>query len=188
MTNALHASHYADGAEHSTVTVLENVRLARDTYRVRFGCPTIARRAVPGQFLMLRLNQRNDPLIGRPLALYDTVLDDAGEVVGVDIVYLVKGKFTQQLARYTAGQALDVWGPLGNGFPADAASHLVMVAGGIGQTPFAALGREFLGRRRYGDPPRRVPTAEHVTLCYGAERPSTLRASRTSGNWASTCG
>ena len=168
MSNALHAAHYADHARQITVRVRENERLARDTYRIRFECPELARCIVPGQFLMLRLNARNDPLIGRPMALYDTVLDDRGQPRGVDVVYLVKGKFTQQLARYQAGQALDVWGPLGNGFPADPVPHLILVAGGIGQTPFAALGREFLGLRRYGDPARHVTASERVTLCYGA--------------------
>ena len=42
-----------------------------------------------------------------------------------------------------------------------------MVAGGIGQTPFLALGQEYLGRRRYGNPPRSIPPAKKVTLCYG---------------------
>jgi dihydroorotate dehydrogenase electron transfer subunit len=42
-----------------------------------------------------------------------------------------------------------------------------MVAGGIGQTPFLALGQEYLGQRTYGEPPREVPRAERVTLCYG---------------------
>ena len=42
-----------------------------------------------------------------------------------------------------------------------------MVAGGIGQTPFLALAAEYLGLRRYGDPPRQVPQAAKVTLCYG---------------------
>ena len=50
---------------------------ARDTYRVRFECPEIARRIVPGQFVMLRLAGMNDPLLGRPLALYNTVGDAA---------------------------------------------------------------------------------------------------------------
>ena len=41
---------YADNAWYGPVTVEENVPLARDTYRIRFACPEIARRIVPGQF------------------------------------------------------------------------------------------------------------------------------------------
>jgi dihydroorotate dehydrogenase electron transfer subunit len=148
-------------------SIVENVRIARDTYRVRFDCPLVAQRFVPGQFLMLRLAGVNDPLLGRPLALYDTVRDSAGRPTGVDIVYATFGKLTRRLARCVAGDELDVWGPLGNGFPAIPTAHLIMVAGGIGQTPFLALGQEYLGKRRYGDPPRTVKRAARVTLCYG---------------------
>ncbi len=152
--SALHAPFCADNASQHTVEVAENVRLARDTYRVQFACAEIARRIVPGQFVMLRLAGLDDPLLGRPLALYDTVLSARGEPHAIDIVYLVTGKMTARLALYQAGQRLDLWGPLGNGFPPLPTEHLIMVAGGIGQTPFMALGREFLGLRQYGSPPR----------------------------------
>jgi dihydroorotate dehydrogenase electron transfer subunit len=170
MTNPLHAAHYADYARQERVRIVENVRLARDTYRVRIHCPQIARRALPGQFVMLRLADCNDPLLARPLALYDTVLADGdrGAPLGIDLVYLVLGKMTGRLARLAPGAELDVWGPLGNGFGVQATEHLVMVAGGIGQTPFPALAREHLGGRSYGDPPRIVATVPRVTLCYGA--------------------
>jgi dihydroorotate dehydrogenase electron transfer subunit len=159
---------YADNAWYGPVTVHQNVQLARDTYRVRFGCPEIARRIVPGQFVMLRLANCNDPLLGRPLALYDVAADAAGRPHSIDVVYLVVGKMTRLLAEFQAGGRLEVWGPLGNGFPPTAAEHLVMVAGGIGQTPFLSLAREHLGLHVYGDPPRRLPRAKRVTLCYGA--------------------
>ncbi|MEX0641801.1 MAG: dihydroorotate dehydrogenase electron transfer subunit [Pirellulales bacterium] len=165
--NPIHAAFYADHACQSRVRVLENVRLARDTYRVRLACPEIAARIVPGQFVMLRLAGVNDPLLGRPLALYDTVLDGAGAPVGVDIVYLVVGKLTRCLAGCQPGQELDIWGPLGNGFPARPTEHLILVAGGIGQTPFLALGQEYRGMRQYGQPLRSVPPVARVTLCYG---------------------
>jgi len=184
MTGPLHAAYYADQAVQVSVPILENVRLARDTFRVRFQSPEIARRGVPGQFLMLRLAGLNDPLIGRPLALYDTVLTPSGEPTAVDVVYLVKGKFTSRLHMAQPGQLLDVWGPLGNGFQVQSSkfkvdsdsnlehgnlnSHLIMVAGGIGQTPFLALAQEALGRKQYGDPPRKQPRATGVTFCYGA--------------------
>jgi dihydroorotate dehydrogenase electron transfer subunit len=166
-SSPLHADFYADAATQARVQVIENVRLARDTYRIRFACPEIARQIIPGQFLMMRLSGFNDPLLGRPVALYDTVLSPAGIPSAIDIVYLTLGKMTRRLARYGAGDELDVWGPLGNGFPPTPTEHLIMVAGGIGQTPFYALGQEYLGLRRYGDPPRNVPRAKRVSLCYG---------------------
>ena len=168
MTSPLHAPFYADSAVQQTVEIVENVRLAKDTYRVQFRSPEIARSIVPGQFLMLRLSDVNDPLIGRPLALYDTVSGGTGEPESVDIVYLVKGKLTSLLWEMNRGQRLDVWGPLGNGFRPGSHAHLIMVAGGIGQTPFQALAQEALGKKRYGDPPRNAARYDRVTLCYGA--------------------
>jgi dihydroorotate dehydrogenase electron transfer subunit len=167
MTVAPHAAHFADHACHQRVVVEENVPVARDTYRLRFRAPQLARQIVPGQFLMLRLAGCDDPLLGRPLALYDTVLE-GDSPVGVDVVYLVVGKLTSRLAQLEPGAALEVWGPLGNGFDVQDPAPVIMVAGGIGQTPFLALARELLGLRSYGQPPRRCAKAPRVTLCYGA--------------------
>ena len=167
VTSAAHATCYADQAVQATVPVVENRALARDTFRLRLECPEIARRVLPGQFLMLRLPGVNDPLLGRPFALYDTAHAADGQPFGVDVVYLVKGKFTRRLAEAMPGESLVVWGPLGNGFPPAPTDHLIMVAGGIGQTPFLALAQESLGRKRYGEPLRSVPVAGRVTLCYG---------------------
>lgn len=168
MNNPLHAKHYADNALSVSVEITQNVRIAQDTYRLRFESPEVAARVTPGQFLMLRLAEFDDPLIGRPLALYDTITDVHGDPFGIDVVYLKKGKFTSRLANFVPGQQIEVWGPLGNGFPADPVEHLVMVAGGIGQTPFLALGQEFLGTKRYGTPSRQFPASSRVTICYGA--------------------
>ena len=80
------------GARHQIVRIVETEQLAQGTFRVRLECPDIARRAVPGQFFMVREPHRNDPLLGRPFALYDTYLDSSGEPAGIDIAYLVVGK------------------------------------------------------------------------------------------------
>jgi dihydroorotate dehydrogenase electron transfer subunit len=159
---------YADRVWQGTVAIEGNTRIGRDTYRLRIDCPEIARRIVPGQFVMVRLAGCSDPLLGRALALYDVVVGADEEPSGLEVVYLVVGKMTRRLATMQPGTLLDVWGPLGNGFPPTETEHLVMVAGGIGQTPFPALAREYLGLHAYGDPPRQVPRARKVTLCYGA--------------------
>lgn len=150
-----------------TARTVENVRLADRTFRIRLDCPEVAAAIRPGQFLMLRLPGTSDPLLGRPFALYDTVLDAGGTPTGLDVVYLVIGKMTGLLANVQAGEPIEVWGPLGNGFPDLAGSeHVVCVAGGIGQTPFLAYARELLGTRGYGgDTPR--PRARKVSLYYG---------------------
>jgi dihydroorotate dehydrogenase electron transfer subunit len=151
----------------ASAAVLEHRRLARDTFLIRLSCPAIARAIRPGQFVMLRLPQALDPLLGRPFALYDTVLNDAGEPAAIDIVYLVVGKMTSLLPRMKVGESLDIWGPLGNGFPPPKTSgHVALVAGGIGQTPFLAHIRELLGTRGYGgQAPRHF--AKRVSLYYG---------------------
>jgi dihydroorotate dehydrogenase electron transfer subunit len=152
---------------HAIVSVTANTALARQTYLIRLHCPELARLIRPGQFLMVRLPGTTDPLLGRPFALYDTALDDRGMPVAVDVVYLVVGKVTGLLAGLGPGDRVEVWGPLGNGFPdLSGVEHAGLVAGGIGQTPFLAYARELLGGRGYGGRPARR-AVQRVSLCYG---------------------
>ncbi len=162
-------SYFADKADQLTVKILANDQLAKDTFRVTLDAPQLAAAALPGQFFMLRISGANDPLIGRALALFD-------REAGLELVYLVKGKFTTRLARMSPGQMVDVIGPLGNGFSNTPIDHLIMVAGGIGQTPFLALGREALGRQSFGQPPRPNGYAKRVSFCYGVRTAEYLAA------------
>jgi len=147
--------------------VVEQQPLARDTYRLRLHCPALAQQIVPGQFFMVRAAGTDDPLLGRPFALYDVYCED-GRPVGVDFGYVVIGKLTSIMSGWTAGDPVEVWGPLGNGFPVPSTGHLMMVAGGIGQTPFLAVAREALAHKTYGAPPREVADRpDMLTMCYG---------------------
>ena len=174
MTTHDHDACYADRAWQGEIAVEENVRIARDTHRIRLLCSSLAERVVPGQFVMLRLSRCNDPLLGRPLAVYDVVSDPDGRRRGIDVVYLSIGRMTRRLAEVSAGATLEMWGPLGNGFPPEPAEHLLMVAGGVGQTPFLALAREYLGEQTYGHPRRQIPRARKISLCYGVRNESYL--------------
>jgi len=150
-----------------TAKVIEHVPLAERTFRVRLACPEIAAAIRPGQFVMLRPPDTTDPLLGRPFALYDTVLDERGTPVAIDVVYLVVGKMTGRLAQVEAGASLEVWGPLGKPFlDVGAPESVALVAGGIGQTPFLAFARELLGARGYGGDSPRKRTSK-VALYYG---------------------
>ena len=157
---------YADAARVERVPIVAHRRVGERTHRLRLACPTIASGCVPGQFAMLRIPGRVDPLLARPLAIYDTYLSaddtdprgDQGQRSFVDFLYLVHGKFTTALADVPAGAELEIWGPLGNGFcDLPSVGHLALVAGGIGQTALLAVGRAALARG-----------ASRVTLCWGA--------------------
>ena len=152
---------------HRTATITQHSALAERTYRIGLACPDIAAAIRPGQFIMLRIPGTSDPLLGRPFALYETVLDKANRPIGIEIVYLVIGKMTGKLSEFAVGESLQIWGPLGKPFlDVGSPERVALVAGGIGQTPFLAYARELLGSRGYGgDVPRR--RTEKVSLYYG---------------------
>lgn len=164
-------THFADRAVHRSVPILANEPLAKDTYRIRLP-GNLGQGAMSGQFFMLRIANCNDPLIGRALALFDcgNSIDGTGDFV--DLVYLVKGKFTTRLAAMSKGELVEVWGPLGNSFSTTPVDHLIMVAGGIGMTPFLALARQALGAGAW--PQSRF--AGQVSFCYGVRSASYLAA------------
>ncbi len=160
--------------EVSTASIVAHEQIAETTWRLRLDCPFLAATARPGQFAMVRIPDRQDPLLARPLAVYDTFggLADptcwlpatpaahGGSLRYADFVYAVAGKFTTAATHLQAGDELMVWGPLGNGFNLPAADHLLLVAGGIGQTALLMLGRAWLAEN---------PTGK-VSFCWGARQ------------------
>lgn len=158
---------YADQLTQLSAEIVRHEEVGTSTRLLAVRCEELAKAILPGQFVMIRPEGIGDPLIGRPLALFDIWYED-GQPTGIEVVYLVKGKLTTWLADQPVGQTVQIWGPLGNGFEPVEAEHIVMVAGGIGQTPFLCVAKERLGQLRYGTPPREAPPVAQLTLCYGA--------------------
>jgi dihydroorotate dehydrogenase electron transfer subunit len=171
--------------EFLTTHIVEHKPIASGTWQLTFHAPELATKALPGQFLMLRIAGHNDPLIGRALAMFDRHRDSSGMLNAVSVVYTVKGKFTTAMSRRKAGDQIEVWGPLGNTFSVEPVDHLILVAGGVGQTPMltyaaAALGLESFGAQSSSTSSHIAnsegktsaemigPFAKKVTLCYGA--------------------
>ena len=73
----------------------------------------MAREILPGQFLMVRSGSGNDPILGRPFALYDVTRDRSGAPTAVEVVYLVVGRGTAALAGRKAGDRLPGLGTAG---------------------------------------------------------------------------
>lgn len=148
--------------------VLDHRQIAKDTWQLSFDSQELAQSTRPGQFYMVRLADCNDPLIGRALAMFDRGFDSGGQASSVSVAYVVKGKFTRALSKLKVGQAIEVWGPLGNAFSKQAVDHLILVAGGVGITPMLSVAADALGLQSFALEPAPKRYAQAVTLCYGA--------------------
>ena len=93
-----------------TSTILSNKKIAKDHLKLTLSCPPIALRVHPGQFVMVRIDSRFDPLLRRPFSVYRTKSDQ------FVIVYQVVGRGTEILSAKSPGEELQVLGPIGNGF------------------------------------------------------------------------
>lgn len=105
------------------------------------------RRAVPGQFLHLRVEDSCDPFLRRPLSLHDVVAARQRGSTLLKVVYEVVGRGTGLLAEKPAGSSVDILGPLGNGFDLKAlasARRVVIVAGGMGVAPLYFLAKKLI--------------------------------------------
>jgi len=101
-------------------------------YLVWLESPEIASEAQPGQFVMVCCGE--ETLLRRPLSIHQ---QDGGRIA---LLFNVVGKGTQWLSERQAGEAIDLLGPLGNGFTINPESNnLLLVAGGMGIAPLRFL-------------------------------------------------
>ena len=110
--------------------------LAQDTILMEVEAPRIAQSALPGQFLIVKMEENSERI---PLTISDYDLDKGT----VTIVFKIIGSSTRKMAEYNVGQSFrDVVGPLGR--PSEFVSlsqeelkskKFVFVGGGVGIAP-----------------------------------------------------
>ncbi len=119
-----------------TGKILSNGEVAPGHFRMVLEAPYIAGKAVPGQFVMVRVGRGNSPLLRRPFSICMT----AGGTF--EILYRVVGEGTRLMAEMSCGAGVDILGPFGRGFDTTAGGKRpVLVAGGIGVAPLLFLAR-----------------------------------------------
>ena len=157
-------------------TVLANVPLCREHYRLVLGVPAFPA-TEPGQFIQVSCRApvgddageledlevdwsdarparlRGEEIAG-PLALLRRPFslagrrDVSGGGVELDIIHRVVGVGTGWLARLKAGDAVEVLGPLGNRFTLLLeGGTALLVGGGVGIPPMLYLAEKLAGRR-----------------------------------------
>ncbi len=140
--------------------VTRHDEVALGQYRLFLRMPEIARIARPGQFCMLEVAQGYYPFLRRPMC-FEQIFDEE-----ISILYKVEGEGTRLLAQFLPGQAMNVQGPLGNGFPIDAGyGRHILAAGGIGVAALPALAKALT--EACGKAPEVILAArsKHLLLC-----------------------
>lgn len=121
--------------------VSDNRVVMPGTHELRLRAPDLARAAVPGQFIHIRVGQDWDPLLRRPISIFEIFPD------GISLLVREVGRGSAAIARTRPGEELDCLGPLGRGFTLErGAARLLLVGGGYGVAPLVGLARVALAR------------------------------------------
>lgn len=130
--------------------ILDNAEISPDYWRMRMTAPPEMLSARPGQFVMVQVNQSIDPLIRRPLGIFDVGTQQpdytgANPLPYLEILYKVVGKGTAMLSALHSNDILDILGPLGNGFQKGGKDEeKLIVGGGVGLAPLYLLAKELV--------------------------------------------
>lgn len=134
--------------QHVIAKVITQKELKKGCFRMAIEAPSVAKAARPGQFIHIRCGGSKDPLLRRPVSIHKI------NKKSVEILYNVVGRGTAILSAKKAGDAIDIIGPLGNGFKIYKGSRSIklLVAGGMGVAPLMALA-EWLAKESAGGRP-----------------------------------
>lgn len=107
--------------------IIENKELFPGYFKITVYAPELAKKVSSGQFFEIKVTDRFDIVLRRPLSIFDY------NETCVSMLYEIVGKGTLIMSNKKTGEELDILGPLGNGYtlPPDK-SNLILIGGGIG--------------------------------------------------------
>jgi len=115
--------------------IISRETLATKVHLFDIEAPAVARKALAGQFVVIRIDERGERI---PLTIADW--DDRKGTV--TIVFMEVGATTARLALLQAGDSIaDFVGPLGIPAHVEKFGTVVCVAGGVGAAPIAPIAR-----------------------------------------------
>ena len=120
--------------------VVSNTPLSSDYNVLGLDAPEIATHARPGQFVMVKLDAADTPLLRRPFSVFELQRDTREQLTGFSLLNKQVGVVTRQLYELPVGARVRCLGPLGRPFSvATTPERAWMVAGGGGLAPFFTL-------------------------------------------------
>ncbi len=117
--------------------IIEKKTLAKEMYSFVILCPEVAEAAQPGQFVHIRANGFT---LRRPISICE--IDKCKGTLR--IVFEVRGKGTDEIAKLNKGDLIDMLAPLGHGFTVQPElNKVICIGGGIGTPPMLPLAQAY---------------------------------------------
>ena len=126
------------------VKVVEKNQLLPDMFHLKFEGENLASRAVPANFVQIKVAKGLDPIFRRPMSIH------YADGKTFEMIFRTIGKGTQILSKAEPGKEFDCIGPLGNSFRLPENSEkAVMVAGGVGFPPLYFFSRYLIEKHNF---------------------------------------
>jgi len=139
--------------------LLKHSVLSLRHHLLTFRVPASFARPEPGQFIMLRPKEPGPMLLSRPMSVYG--YRDRNDGGRLQVLFRTVGAGTLHIASLKAGAAVEILGPLGQGFRSwSGASEVILLCGGLGVAPLTFLAERIRHARPSSDRPR-------ITAYYG---------------------
>ncbi|MBT3393307.1 MAG: dihydroorotate dehydrogenase electron transfer subunit [Elusimicrobiaceae bacterium] len=122
--------------------IISNKKISKDIFLLELENKYLAEKSKAGQFVHVLVPAQNAedkaPFLRRPFGV--NLVDKKKNKIS--LLYKVIGSGTKLLSQTQKGDALDVMGPLGNGFEIKKAKEHIIISGGMGIAPLMQLVKE----------------------------------------------
>ncbi|MDR0615017.1 MAG: dihydroorotate dehydrogenase electron transfer subunit [Lactobacillales bacterium] len=126
------------------MTIVSQNALAPNIFEMKLTGKLVKKMQQAGQFLHIRVSC-SDLLLRRPISLAE-IDHESGTCT---IIYRVEGRGTKYFSKMKQGEALDILGPLGNGFDISMIKQgetVLIIGGGIGVPPLYELSKKLIAK------------------------------------------
>lgn len=114
--------------------IVKKQKLVENIYLMQIKAPSVAKKAKPGQFVLLQIDEKGEKI---PLSIADY------DSTTMTVIFSAVGKTTNELAKMKKGQKImHFTGPLGNPTEIGSYGEVCLVGGGYGLAPLYPMAKE----------------------------------------------
>lgn len=121
--------------------ILSNEEISKDIYKMELKT-SLCSEAKIGQFIEISVPGF---YLRRPISISEIKKN------GLVIIYKVLGEGTLKMTELEPNETLDIFGPLGHGFPLEKVDSVLLIGGGVGVPPLYQTAKEYLAQGSHVD-------------------------------------